>query len=145
MPPYSGVQPPSCANGDGDPGTSPRINDTQAAKAASTYCAQLISDGIVLSASGASVNAYTVKGVAENNAAMSLDVLFDISSCPTNKVNSTVDFKSLGLDECFANFYTTLADVCEQDHTWEDYNPDFTMEGGVFANDCGLWSIGANG
>ena len=28
-----------------------------------------------------------------------------------------------------------------QDHGWSDYNPDSTLEGGDFLNDCGLFSL----
>jgi hypothetical protein len=54
-----------------------------------------------------------------------------------------VDFKSLGQAECYSNMYTSISKVCVQDQMWTDYNPDFTLEGGVFENDCAIWSISA--
>jgi hypothetical protein len=86
---------------------------------------------------------YTQTGVTENNAAMTLTVLFAIQACPTDKSKTTVDFKALGQAECYSNLYTAIATVCVQDNTWTKYNPNFTLEGGVFENDCAVWSLGA--
>ena len=32
-------------------------------------------------------------------------------------------------------------DTGAQDSTWRDYNPDYTLEGGVLLNDCGMFSL----
>ncbi|KAJ7452281.1 hypothetical protein FB451DRAFT_1409435 [Mycena latifolia] len=126
MPPYSGPQPPSCykANGPGTP--DPRINDAKAQQAATDYCASLASNK---------------DRAAENNGDLALTVLYDVSACPTDKSTSTLDFTKFDAQSCFNNFYTTLAQFCGQDATWSSYNPDYTLEGGIFRSDCGLWSM----
>lgn len=141
--PYSGVMPPECAKADGEAGSLPRINATQASDAVSSYCNRLMSDNIVLSAHSDPVNPYAVIGVAENNSDMTLSILFDIDGCPTNESVSMIDFQSLGLQACWTNFFYFFSIMCAQDSTWTDYNPQFTIEGGVFLNDCGVWSLGA--
>jgi hypothetical protein len=121
----------------------PRINDAKAKQAATDYCAQLIKDNVVLSAQSSDVKPYTQAGVAENKAAMTLSVMFAVQACPTDKSKTTVDFKALGKDECFTNMYTAISSMCAQDKTWTKYNADFSLEGGVYENDCGVWSISA--
>jgi hypothetical protein len=140
---YSGVQPPACDKADGDAGTLPRVNATIAAQAAADYCAALISSGVVLTATDSDTKPYTEAGVAENNSAMTLTVIFAVQACPTDQSMKQVDFKSLGQAECYSNMYTSISEVCAQDKTWSDYNPNFTLEGGVFENDCAMWSISA--
>lgn len=139
--PYSGVQEPSCANADGESGRLPRINDKAASDAATKYCAQLISAGTVLVADGVDANPAIVRGVAEGGAQMSLVILYDVDGCPTDKSMTTVDFKAMGQDECVMNMYTAVSTVCAQDSTWEDYNADFTLEGGTYMNACAIWTI----
>lgn len=142
--PYSGVKTPSCVRADGDAGSQPRLNDSKAQAAAADYCSQLISKSVVLSAKNSDYAPYTEPGVAENGASMSLTVLFDVEACPTDKSKTTLDFKALGQTECYQNMYTAIAEVCAQDSTWKEYNKDFTLEGGVFENDCGLWALTSN-
>ncbi|KAJ6575634.1 hypothetical protein DFH09DRAFT_377455, partial [Mycena vulgaris] len=141
MPPYSGPQPPSCykANGPGTP--DPRINDAKAQQAATDYCASLASNKVVLTADSGGPAPGIVKGAAENNGDLALTVLYDASACPTDKSTSTLDFTKFGAQSCFNNFYTTLAQFCGQDSTWGSYNPDYTLEGGIYRSDCGLWSM----
>jgi hypothetical protein len=97
----------------------------------------------VIVADGVDVDPYTVKGVAEGGAQMTLDILYDVDGCPTDKSKNTVDFKAMGQDECVMNMYTAVSTVCAQDKTWKDYNADFTLEGGTYMNDCAIWSISA--
>jgi hypothetical protein len=139
--PYSGVKPPSCDRTDGDAGTQSRLNDAKAQAAAADYCSQLISNSVVLSATNSDYTPYTEPGAAENNAAMSLTVMYDVEACPEDMSMTTVDFKAMGPDECYANMYTAIAEVCAQDSTWVEYNANFTLEGGIFENDCALWAI----
>jgi hypothetical protein len=139
--PYSGLKPPSCDRADGDPGTNPRLNDAKAQAAAADYCSQLISNGVVLSDTHSVYAPYTKPGAAENNAAMSLTVIYDVEACPEDMSMTTVDFTAMGQDNCYANMYTAIAQVCAQDATWAEYNADFTLEGGVFENDCALWGL----
>lgn len=141
--PYSGIKFPACDKSDGDTGTLPRINATQAAQAAADYCAALISDGVILTAADSNTKPYTEAGVAEDQTAITLTVLFAVQACPTDQSMQQVDFKSIGQDECYSNMYTYISGVCSQDKTWSNYNPDFTLEGGVFENDCAIWSISA--
>jgi hypothetical protein len=61
--------------------------------------------------------------------------------CPTDKSVSTVDFAKLGYNECYSNLYTAISEVCAQGSTWADYNEQYTLEGGVFGNDCALWAM----
>jgi hypothetical protein len=118
---------------------------TQAGQAAADYCATLISDQEVLSAQNTSPKPYVVPKAAENGADMAVSILFDITACPSNKANSTVDFVKLGQTQCEEDLYGALSEVCAEDKTWSNFNPDFTMEGGVYANDCALWAINGQG
>lgn len=75
---------------------------------------------------------------------MTLAIQFDLSACPTDKSTSVLDFVALGLDACYEDMYTQLSNVCAQDSTWSDWNPDYSLEGGVYAADCALWSISSD-
>ena len=72
---------------------------------------------------------------------MSLSVLYFENSCPEDRSSSTLDFSAMGVETCFANLYTALEASCSQDSTWEAYDPQWTFEGGVFGNSCGLFAI----
>lgn len=141
--PYSGPVAPSCDKADGSAGSLPRINETQAINAANTYCNDLVNQKTVLSATSTTVNPLTVKGVAENGASMTYTILYDVNYCPSDKSVTTVDFGAMGESTCFTNLYTALA-TCAQDSTWTNYNPQYTLEGGVYGYNCALWSLGAN-
>jgi hypothetical protein len=52
-----------------------------------------------------------------------------------------INFAKLGYDECYMNLYTAISEVCAQDSTWGDYNKDYTIEGGVYGADCGIWAM----
>ncbi|KAF4622765.1 hypothetical protein G7Y89_g14260 [Cudoniella acicularis] len=139
--PDSGTKPPACEKADGAAGSKPRMNTTIAAKAASDYCNVLISGKIVLTASDTTIKPYMQTGVAENKGSMTLTVMFDVDACPSDGSMTTLDFAKLGLNECFQDMYTAFSLSCVQDSTWTNYNPDFTLEGGAFESDCGLWLI----
>jgi hypothetical protein len=140
--PDSGIQQPVCYKVD-DPSTLYlRFNIDKAKEAASAFCASLISRGVVLDAQHTTISPYIVSGAAENNGSLALTVLFDVDSCPTDKSMQSVDFAKLGQTECENDLFVAISEVCAQDSTWGDFNPDYTVEGGVFANDCGLWSMG---
>ena len=139
--PFAGPLTPSCVKADGDSGTSPRLNATKASDAASTYCQNLVDDKWVLSADGPNPKAATLVGEAENGADMSLVVMYDEASCPQDQSSSTLDIAAMGVDACFENLYTNLEAYCSQDPGWGNYDPEWTFEGGVAGNLCGLWSI----
>jgi hypothetical protein len=68
---------------------------------------------------------------------MAIAVLFDVSACPADKSRTNLDFKALGQQTCVADLFKAISEVCGEDSTWINYNPQFTIEGGVFASDCG--------
>ncbi|KAL9024262.1 MAG: hypothetical protein Q9196_006642 [Gyalolechia fulgens] len=139
--PYSGVQQPICHKVDDDQNDFVRINDDKAKQAASDYCNNLKSGGVVLSATSDNPKPGTVVGAAEKGGMLSLTVQFDVAGCPTDKSMSTIDFTKMSSDECVQNLYLAVSTDCSQDSTWGDYDPNYTLEGGVFLNDCGLWSM----
>ena len=139
--PYSGIQGPSCIKADGSPGTRPRLNAKAAQEAASQYCQDLVDGKVVLSDSTANPAPGILKGKAENGGQMSLTVMYFKNSCPEDHSISKLDFSAMGLETCFQNFYTALEGRCSQDSTWQAYDPQWTFEGGVFGNSCGLFSI----
>ena len=113
----------------------------------------------------------TVVGAAENGGMLSLTVQFDVAGCPDDKSMSTIDFTKMNSDECVQNLYLAVSTDClssvlplfpfpnpkkspigssihclsyflgSQDSTWGDYDPNYTIEGGEFLNDCGLWRM----
>lgn len=139
--PYTGVQGPSCDKATGAGSPNPRIDKDKASKAAADWCAARISDGLVLDATSASPKADTIAGAAENNGDLALVVLFDVTACPADKSKTKLDFKALGQEACEMDLFGAISEVCEEDSTWTNYNKDFTLEGGTFASDCGLWSL----
>lgn len=139
--PYSGKKGPSCEKGDGVDSAFPRVNSKQAAQAAAKYCANLVENAVILSANTHSLPSFIVHGAAENNSDIALSVLFDVSACPEDKSLSTLDFSKLGQQGCQMDLFTAISVMCAQDSSWSDYNPQYTLEGGVFASDCGLWAI----
>ncbi|MCJ1371368.1 hypothetical protein MMC20_002583 [Loxospora ochrophaea] len=139
--PYAGSQGPSCARADGAAGSAPRLNMTVAQDAASQFCANLVNTNVVLSSSTANPAPDVEAGAAEGGADMVLTAMYDETSCPQDKSNSTLDFGTMGLDACFGLLFTALSEECAEDSTWTDYNPDWTLEGGVYADACGLFTI----
>ena len=139
--PYSGEQGPACARADGGSGSAPRLNATLAQAAVSDYCNNLVNDNVVLSDSSGTVKPGEVVGQAENDSTMVLTVMYDVSSCPHDKSNSTLDLSTMGLDACYEFLFTVFDQECAQDSTWHDYNPNWTIEGGVFSTGCGLFAL----
>ncbi|KAF2233140.1 hypothetical protein EV356DRAFT_503985 [Viridothelium virens] len=139
--PYSGVQAPVCEKANGA-GTQPRLNSASASSAAATYCSELIASSTVLNPTAApSAPAIVGNGAAENDGHLAVAVIFDVSSCPQDKSNSTLDFAGLGQEECEMDLFGAIGEMCSQDSQWPGYNPDFTIEGGAYLADCGLWSV----
>ncbi|KAL9089636.1 MAG: hypothetical protein Q9165_005668 [Trypethelium subeluteriae] len=139
--PDSGAQPPICDKADGS-GTWPRLNNASASSAAATYCSELISSSTVLNPTAAPPQPAIVgNGAAENNGHLAVAVIYDNSSCPQDGSNGELDFAGLGQEECEADLFEAINAMCAQDPSWPSYNPDFTLEGGVYLADCGLWSL----
>lgn len=90
------------------------FNQTQAAQGTTDCCAELISDGVVLSASSASPEAGRVENAAEKGGYIALTVLFDVDSCDpnTSSADQNLDFKAFGQDQCYQYLYETLAQAC---------------------------------
>lgn len=161
--PNSGVQPPICNKVDDTQNDFLRINAKKAQQAAADYCTSLASNGVVLSADSDSPKPGIVAGAAEKNRQLALTVEFDVDGCPADKSSSTVDFTKMSADECLQSFFTAISEACmcpppspyehslkrkltiiflgAQDSTWSNYDPNFTLEGGVFLNDCGLFGM----
>ncbi len=94
-----------------------------------------------------------------------MDVLFDVEACPKDKSQTTLDFTKLSAEECQSDFYLSISEYCKlscpllpplfedsrvlmkiktgaQDSSWGGgYDPDYTIEGGLLLNDCGLFSL----
>lgn len=140
--PFSGPQGPSCAAADGgQKGTSPRLNATVAQEAASQYCQNLIDAKIVLSESGTNPKPGTEIGKAENGADMVLTVMFDKTTCPVDQSASELDFAAIGLDACYDLLCMPVEEVCSQDSTWPTYDAEWSLEGGVYGDSCGLFAL----
>ena len=140
--PYSGTQGPSCEKDFGGAGsTGPRLNSDKASQAANNWCAARISEGLVLDGNSGNPKADVTKSVAEGGKDMVLNVMFDVTACPSDKSKTTLNFTALGQQNCGQDLYTAIETVCQEDRTWANFNKDFTLQGGVFGADCGLWSI----
>ncbi|KAI9694470.1 MAG: Suppressor of the cold-sensitive snRNP biogenesis mutant brr1-1 [Bathelium mastoideum] len=139
--PYSGDQAPVCDKADGG-NTQPRLNSASASAAAATYCSELIASSTILTATDSPPKPGLIgNGAAENNGMLAVSVMFNVASCPQDQSNSTLDFAQLGQTECEMDLFGTVDQMCEQDSQWEGYNQDFTLEGGIYLADCGLWSL----
>lgn len=138
----AGPQGPVCQKYGQGPNDSRRIDADKANQAAADYCAKLKQDGITLSEGSSSPAPYLVTGAAEGGGDLALTVLFYKESCPLDGSTSTLDFSSLDTAECQMNFYGMIDTMCLQDTSWgTEFNADYTLEGGTFANDCGLFSM----
>ena len=113
--PDSGPLVPVCNKVDSTTDDFLRINDTQAQKAATTYCANLISSGTVLDSKGGEPKAGTQPNAAEKGGTLALSVVFDADSCGpgTAAQDQKIDFKALGQDQCFDALYTSISQYCE--------------------------------
>ena len=120
-----------------------RIDKDKANSAASQYCSNLISDGVVLDANSSPPNPGTVDGGAEDGGLLSMAVLFDVTYCDqgTSQDDQKVDFGSMSQEDCWNNFFTTLTQYCSEDSTWQDYKPPYTFFGGTYGYKCGMWSV----
>jgi hypothetical protein len=119
------------------------FNDDKAAQAASTYCSNLHDSKVVLNSENSPPAQGFAANVAENGGYVSLGVLFDVGSCDpgTSVDDQKVDFGAMSLDECFQYLYTPIQEMCAKDSTWQDYNKDFSIEGGTWAGKCAIWSV----
>lgn len=90
------------------------FNATQAAQGAAVYCAQLISDRVVLSSSTPPPSSGKIQTGAEKGGIIAFTVLWDIDSCDlgTSSADQKLDFNALGQDQCYQNLYVTLAQEC---------------------------------
>lgn len=141
--PYGGKQAPACARADGSKGSLPRLNEKEAEKAATAYCKSLIKSEVVLKKLvDMKKRPYplTFKGTAEDKKTMTLYVSYDVAACPKDKKTSELDFKKLGQKACEESF-NDINKVCVQDKKGKDYNKDFTLMGGVYRNECAIWSL----
>ena len=139
--PYTGVQGPSCDKATGAGSPNPRINKDKASQAAADWCAARMSDGLVLDATSSVPKTDIIDGAAENNGDLAIAVLFDVTACPKDASKTKLDFKALGQQACEMDLFGAISEICEEDSTWTNYNKDYTLEGGIFASDCGLWSL----
>ena len=120
---------------------SPRLNSDKAPQAAATWCAAQISAGIILNAQSQPIAPDLTAGAAENGETMVISLAFDVSACPAAGSKTSIDFNALGQEACVADLWTAISEVCEEDSTWQGYNPDVTIQGGVFGSDCGIWAL----
>ncbi|CAF9923837.1 MAG: Suppressor of the cold-sensitive snRNP bioproteinsis mutant brr1-1 [Heterodermia speciosa] len=123
------------------PRENPRLNATVAQAAASQYCQKLVDEKVVLSDGTSDPAPAVAKGKAEDGHQMSLTVMYFQNSCPEDHSASTLDFAAIGAETCFQYLYTALEGGCSQDNTWQNYDPEWTFEGGVFGAGCGLFAI----
>ena len=112
-PPFSGPQTPVCNKVDASTYDYLRVNATQAENAAAEYCSALTQAKLILNDQSSPPNPYHVAGAAENGGQLVLSVLYDNSSCPTDKTSSTLDFTSLSAEECQNDFNGILSQFCK--------------------------------
>ena len=139
--PYTGSQGPICGQADGAPGSSPRLNLRVAQNAARQYCQRLVDEEVVLSDGTGAPKPATEAKVAEGGADMVLTVIYDVSSCPQDHSNSTLDFGALGVDACFNHLFNAVSEACVEDRSWIHYDPQWTLDGGIYAVSCGLFAL----
>lgn len=141
--PDAGALPPVCMKVDSSSTDYVRFNDSQASQAAANYCTNLIAAEVILNSGNTAPASGHVANAAENGGQIALSILFDVDSCDpgTSTPNQQVVFATMGQQTCEQNLYGVLAQVCAQDNTWGDYNPQYTLEGGVYAGSCALWSM----
>ncbi|PSN68270.1 subtilisin-like protein [Corynespora cassiicola Philippines] len=135
----SGFKTPVCMKSIGKQASHKLMNKDAAKAAANKYCADLINGGIVLDASNTVLNPLSYDG-AVNGGKITALILFDKESCPPKK-EQKLDFKAMGLETCVTNLYATLAQFCGMDSNFQDYNKDFTLEGGSMGIDCAIWTM----
>ena len=111
--PYSGIQPPVCQKVDSASDDYLRVNSDKAKQAAADYCSTLSQDNVVLDAQASPLKPYSVPGAAENGGQLALSVLFDVSGCPTDKSQMTLDFTKMTATECQSNFYLDFSEACK--------------------------------
>ena len=113
--PDSGPQELICNKVDSPQNIYLMFNETQAAHGAAAYCAELISAGVVLSATTTAPKAWVIQNAAENGGYISLTVLFDVDSCDpgTLSSNQKLDLKHLGQDQCYQYLFEAIARPCE--------------------------------
>lgn len=133
---FSGPQMPVCNKWP----DSPRVNKDKAFEAATRYCKELADAGFVLEEGGTSRVPYSLKDAAEDGGAVALTVLYFKQSCPQDESTDVFEFSG-NEEKCVENFYDMLEMACTMDSTWNDYNEDYTMLGGVYGADCGLFAI----
>ena len=140
---YSGgTTPPLCTKVDDGDNPFLKINDAKAKQGAADYCASLKSSKVVLDAQHTQVGKPgLIHDAAENGGDLAFSVLFDIKGCPPDKKTTNIDFGAMDSKECFDNFYTYFSQVCVIDSTWGSYNKDYTLMGGTWLNDCGMWGM----
>ena len=113
--PNSGPESPICNKVDSSNEPFLMFNQTQAANGAANYCAELITNNIVLSASTPIPASGKVENAAENDGYIAFTVLFDVNCCDpgTSSADQKLDLKALGQDQCYQNLYEILAEQCK--------------------------------
>ncbi|KAM7205939.1 Peptidase S8/S53 domain containing protein [Rhypophila sp. PSN 637] len=133
---YSGMQGPVCAK------SGPRLNRDKLTMSATLYCRSLcLDDKVVLKEGGNTPQPAILAGEAENGGAMVLSVMYYKGSCPKDKSSSELDFGKMGVEKCVENLVGAVKQVCQQDRTWQGFNKDFEVLGGVWATGCGMFSV----
>lgn len=123
-PPFSGPQIPACAKVDASTNNYLRVNASQAEKATADYCNALAQAKIVLNDNNSPPDPYHVAKAAEKGGQLVLGVLYDNTSCPTDKSSSTLDFTKLSFQECQDDFNGILAQYCKSDRRLAEYDPE---------------------
>jgi hypothetical protein len=142
VPDFTGIEPPSCFKADGaSTEIYYRLNAPLVKEAAQNYCIDLVTKGTVLKDNGNGPQPWIVHGVGEKNTDLVLSVLYDKSSCPSDKSMTTLDFAAYTSGSCVDSFFTSISQTCEQDSTWPNYDSEHTLLGGTFMNSCALWTV----
>jgi len=136
---FSGPQPPICGKWPDD--KTPRLNADKTEAAVREYCHNLVEKKFVLKEDGAAPAPGIVPDAAENGGSLALAVVYFKGSCPTDKT-AELDFGKLGEEGCFNYFYEMgPGRFCSMDKTWNNYDPEHTIFGGVIGYDCGMFSV----
>ncbi|MCJ1448534.1 MAG: Suppressor of the cold-sensitive snRNP biogenesis mutant brr1-1 [Stictis urceolatum] len=125
-------------------GSAPRINIDVVNGAVTTYRKNSVSEKWLQGEDKANPKAGNDEGKAENGGDIALIVMY---SCIMSRLvlpiraPPSLTSESWASRKCWSYLFQALEEVCQQDDTWIDYNENFPLMGGVYANDCGLFSM----
>ncbi|KAL9051522.1 MAG: hypothetical protein Q9162_005951 [Coniocarpon cinnabarinum] len=116
-----------------------RFNTQSAVNAVSTYCANAISDKLVLTNSSTTAKPGIASG-AEKDGNIAITVLYSDQYCLNSPNPGKIDFAALGQRDCEKQ-WTEIVQACSTDPGWQNNDPRFEGLGGMAGDFCGLWGV----